>query len=75
METALHYDPKQKHLSFLLKESVTADPDIQLRFRGRLNTDAGNFEYHATAQKFFSSGPVIKVSLCASTRQQLCRQQ
>ncbi|KAF6262889.1 hypothetical protein COO60DRAFT_553009 [Scenedesmus sp. NREL 46B-D3] len=63
METALHYDPKQKHLSFLLKEGVTADPDIQMRFRGRLNTDTGDFDYHATAQKFFSSGPVIKESL------------
>lgn len=61
METALHYDPKQKHLSFLLKEGVTADHNITLRFRGCLNTDTGDFDYHATAQKYFASGPVIKV--------------
>lgn len=61
METALHFDPSHKHLSFLLKESVTTDPDIQLRFRGRLNTDSGGFEYHATAQKFVSSGSALKV--------------
>eukprot|EP00879_Flechtneria_rotunda_P028544 GHRR01030678.1.p2 GENE.GHRR01030678.1~~GHRR01030678.1.p2 ORF type:complete len:109 (-),score=21.54 GHRR01030678.1:197-523(-) len=64
METSLHYDPSQKHLSFLLKERVTADPDIQLRFRGRLNTTAGAFDYHATAHKIFSTGPAIKV--CAT---------
>lgn len=63
METALQYDPGQKHLSFLLKESVSADPDLQLRFRGRLNTTTGGFEYHATAQKFVGSGPVLKESL------------
>lgn len=61
METALHYDPSHKHLSFLLKEGVTAEPDIQMRFRGRLNTVTGGFEYHATAQKFISSGPAVKV--------------
>lgn len=61
METSLRYDQQDKHLSFLLKEEVTADPDIQLRFRGRLNTTTGGFEYHATAQKFVGSGPVLKV--------------
>eukprot|EP00878_Enallax_costatus_P004061 GHUV01004286.1.p1 GENE.GHUV01004286.1~~GHUV01004286.1.p1 ORF type:complete len:194 (+),score=50.68 GHUV01004286.1:273-854(+) len=63
METSLHYSQKDKHLSFLLKEQVTADPDIQLRFRGRLNTNTGDFEYHATAQKYIGSGPVLKESL------------
>lgn len=70
METSLHYDQKNKQLSFLLKEAVTADPDIQLRFRGRLNTNTGSFDYHATAQKFTGTGPVIKVRpasvLCAT---------
>lgn len=61
METALHFDPDAKQLSFLLKEAVTTDPDVQLRFRGRLNTVSGSFEYHATAQKFFTSGSSIKV--------------
>jgi hypothetical protein len=61
MET-LHYDPKHKHLSFLLKEQVTAEPGLALRFRGRLNTDTGEFDYHATAQKFFATGPVLKVT-------------
>lgn len=61
METAFHYDPKEKHLSFLLRENVTADPDIQLRLRGRLNTATADLEYHATAQKFLSTGTAIKV--------------
>jgi hypothetical protein len=61
METAFHYDPKEKHLSFLLRENVTADPDIQLRLRGRLNTATAGLEYHATAQKFLSTGTAIKV--------------
>lgn len=60
METAFHYDPKEKHLSFLLRENVTADPDIQMRLRGRLNTATGGLEYHATAQKFLSTGTAIK---------------
>lgn len=63
METSLHYNQKDKHLSFLLKETATGDQDIQLRFRGRLNTNTGGFEYHATAQKFVGSGPVLKESL------------
>lgn len=63
METSLHYNQKDKHLSFLLKETATGDQDIQLRFRGRLNTNTGGFEYHATAQKFVGSGPVLKVGL------------
>lgn len=66
METAFHFDPKQKHLSFLLKENVTSDPDIQLRFRGRLNTVTGGLEYHATAQKFVSSGTAVKVGCTTS---------
>jgi hypothetical protein len=61
METAFHFDPKQKHLSFLLKENVTSDPDIQLRLRGRLNTVTGGLEYHATAQKFVSTSTAVKV--------------
>lgn len=67
METAFHFDPKQKHLSFLLKENVTADPDIQLRLRGRLNTVTGDMEYHATAQKFVSTGTAVKVCNAALT--------
>ncbi len=63
METAFHYDPKEKQLSFLLRENVTADPDIQLRLRGRLNTATGGLEYHATAQKFLSTGTAIKVCI------------
>jgi hypothetical protein len=63
METALHYDPSQRHLSFLLKEGITTNPDVQLRFRGKLNTVTGSFDYHATAQKYFSSGPSMKVRL------------
>jgi hypothetical protein len=63
METAFHFDPKHKQLSFLLKENVTSDPDIQLRFRGRLNTVTGGLEYHATAQKFVSTGTAVKVCL------------
>lgn len=61
METAFHFDPQQKHLSFLLRENVTADPDIQLRLRGRLNTVTGDMQYHATAQKFVSAGTAVKV--------------
>ncbi|KAF8061903.1 EGF1 [Scenedesmus sp. PABB004] len=68
METSLHYDPKQRHLSFLLKEGVTADPNVAMRFRGRLNTTTGGFEYHATAQKLFTSGPAIKESLTQPLR-------
>lgn len=44
METQLHYDLQQKHLSFRLKESITADPDVEARFRGLLNTVNGKFE-------------------------------
>jgi hypothetical protein len=62
METALQFDPDKKHLSFSLRETVSTDQDIQLRFRGRLNTVTGGFEYHATAQKHVTQGaPVLKV--------------
>lgn len=68
METALHYDPSGKHLSFLLKEAVSTDPDVAMRFRGKLNTTTGGFDYHATVQKLWGSGPVIKESLTQPLR-------
>jgi hypothetical protein len=43
MDTQLHYDFQQKHLSFRLRESVTADPDLEARFKGLLNTVTGGF--------------------------------
>lgn len=43
METQLHYDLQQKNLSFRLRENVTADPDLEARFRGLLNTTSGEF--------------------------------
>jgi hypothetical protein len=44
METQLYYGLAQKHLSFRLREAVTADPDIEARFKGMLNTVTGEFQ-------------------------------
>lgn len=60
METAVHYDLGHKQLCFDMNECVTTDPDIQLQFRGRLNTVNGGFEYRGSLKKFLSTGPVVK---------------
>lgn len=44
METQLYYGLKDKQLSFRLRESVTADPDVEVRFKGLLNTVTGQFQ-------------------------------
>jgi hypothetical protein len=44
METQLFYGLRDKHLSFRLRESVTADPDVEARFKGFLNTVTGEFQ-------------------------------
>lgn len=60
METQLHYDLGQKHLSFRLRENVTAEPEVEARFRGLLNTTTGSFQYRGTVKKYLSSGPIVK---------------
>jgi len=60
METSLHYDLSQKQLSFLTKERVTAEHDLQLRFRGLLNTVTGVLQYQGSLNKFFYRGQQVK---------------
>lgn len=43
METQLFYGLKDKQLCFRLRESITADPDVEARFKGLLNTNSGEF--------------------------------
>jgi hypothetical protein len=60
MDTRFHYDLAQKQLCFALKECVTTEPDIQLRFKGLLNTVTGGFQYRATLKKYVSTGTLLK---------------
>jgi len=60
METSAYYSLQDKQLCFRLKENIVADPDIYMRFRGRLNTVTGGFEYQGSVKKMLSSGPVLK---------------
>ncbi len=55
MDTGLYYELGQKQLSFLLKQRITTDPNVQLRFRGVLNTATGGFDYKGTLQKLFGT--------------------
>jgi len=40
----MFYTLKEKQLSFRLRENVTADPNLEARFRGFLNTVTGEFQ-------------------------------
>jgi hypothetical protein len=44
METQLFYTLEEKQLAFRLRENVTADPNLEARFRGFLNTTTGDFQ-------------------------------
>lgn len=56
----MHYDIGQKQLCFLVKERVTAEPNLQLHFRGMLNTVTGGFDYRGTLKKYVQSGSDVK---------------
>ncbi|GBF92420.1 hypothetical protein Rsub_04524 [Raphidocelis subcapitata] len=60
METQVFYTLHEKQLAFRLRESVTADPGVEARFRGLLNTTTGAFDYRGTLKKFHNTGPLLK---------------
>ncbi|KAI8466711.1 MAG: hypothetical protein J3K34DRAFT_524335 [Monoraphidium minutum] len=60
METQMHYDLQGKQLSFRVRENITADPDLEARLRGLLNTVTGEIVYRGTLKKYYSSGPLLK---------------
>jgi hypothetical protein len=60
METSAYYSLQEKQLCFRLKENIVAEPDIHMRFRGRINTVTGGFEYQGSVKKMLSNGPVLK---------------
>lgn len=54
METQLHFDlSNSKQLSFKIKERITANPDLEFKVKGLLNTATGNLDYVGTLKKNF----------------------